>query len=374
VSVPGRSQPTHLRGPAGELWGRRRECELLDRLLDAVRAGESQALVVHGEPGVGKTALLDYLVEQATGCRVARVAGVQSEMELAFAGLHQLDDAQWLDHASAQVLGLVARRLAAESVGLVFGARVPSDELAGLPALVVEGLAEANARALLEGALTGPLDTQVQDRLVAETRGNPLALLELPRGLTPAELAGGFALPDAMPLSASIEESFRRRLDALPAGTRGLLLVAAADPVGDPALVWRAAERLGIGTKAGGRPGGPAPRGAGDRSLRGGVRRRLPTQPAGGGGRRLRPARRWHTGVLSRAVADTQRGNSAHSCPRKISGSSVERTAMLHPLRRKRKRGVLGSALPGEHHPVGWAIPVLGRRRGGGGPAAPGRP
>jgi hypothetical protein len=117
---------------------------------------------------------------------------------------------------------------------------------------VVEGLAEANARALLEGALTGPLDTQVQDRLVAETRGNPLALLELPRGLTPAELAGGFALPDAMPLAGRIEESFRRRLDALPADTRVLLLVAAADPVGDPVLVWRAAERLGIGTKAGG--------------------------------------------------------------------------------------------------------------------------
>ena len=162
-----------------------------------------------------------------------------------------VDDAQWLDQASAQVLGFVARRLVAESVGLVFAARVPSDELAGLPELVVEGLGEADARALLDAALTGPLDAQVRDRIVAETRGNPLALLELPRGLTPAELAGGFALPDAMPLSGRIEESFRRRLEALPADTRVLLLVAAADPVGDPVLVWRAAERLGIGTAGG---------------------------------------------------------------------------------------------------------------------------
>jgi hypothetical protein len=299
--VPGR-----WRHPA-ELRGRRRECDLLDRLLDAVRAGESRALVVRGEPGVGKTALLEYLVEHASGCRVARAVGIQSEMELAFAGVHQLltpmldrlerlpgpqgdalrtafglgsgaapdrflvglavlsllaavaeeyplvclvDDAQWLDRASAQVLGFVARRLVAESVGLVLAARAPGDELAGLPELAVEGLGEADARTLLEAALTGPLDAQVRDRIVAETRGNPLALLELPRGLTPAELAGGFALPDAMPLSASIEESFRRRLEALPADTRVLLPVAAADPVGDPVLVWRAAERLGIPAQA----------------------------------------------------------------------------------------------------------------------------
>jgi DNA-binding CsgD family transcriptional regulator len=280
---------------------------VLDRLSDAVRAGESRALVVRGEPGVGKTALLDYLAEQASGCRVTRAAGVQSETELAYAGVHQLcapmldrldhlpgpqrhalrtafgispgsapdrflvglavlslladaaeehplvclvDDEQWLDHASAQVLGFVARRLAAESVALVVAARVPSDELAGLPELLVEGLQEADARALLEAALTGPLDAQVGDHVVAEARGNPLALLELPRGLTPAELAGGFALPSAVPLSASIEASFRRRLDALPADTRRLLQLAAAEPVGDPVLVWRAAERLGIGTSA----------------------------------------------------------------------------------------------------------------------------
>jgi hypothetical protein len=280
---------------------------VLDRLLDAVRAGESRALVVRGEPGVGKTALLDYLVEHASGCRVVRATGVQSEMELAYAGVHQLltpmldrlqrlparqraalrsafglgpgsapdrflvglavlsllsdvaeeypllclvDDEQWLDRASAQVLGFVARRLAAESVGLVFAARVPGDELAGLPELVVEGLQEGDARELLEAALTGPLDARVRDRIVAEARGNPLALVELPRGVPPAELAGGFALPDAMPLSGRIEESFRRRLDALPADTGRLLQLAAADPIGDPVLVWRAAGRLGIRAEA----------------------------------------------------------------------------------------------------------------------------
>ena len=144
----------------------------------------------------------------------------------------------------------MARRLVAESVGLVFAARVPGEELAGLPELVVEGLQEPDARALLEAVLTGPLDARVRDRMVAETGGNPLALVELPRGLPPAELAGGFALPDAMPLAGRIEASFRRRLDALPADTRELLLVAAAEPVGDPVRVWGAAERLGIATEA----------------------------------------------------------------------------------------------------------------------------
>jgi DNA-binding CsgD family transcriptional regulator len=286
---------------------RRRECEVLDQLLDTARAGESGALVVRGEPGVGKTALLDYLVEQASACRVARTAGVLSEMELAYAALHQLcapmldrlprlpapqgaalrrafglgpgsapdrflvalaglsllaevavehpllclvDDAQWLDHASAQVLGFVARRLPTESVALVFAARVPSEELSGLPELMVEGLHESDARALLDEVVTGPLDAPVRDRIVAEARGNPLALMELPRGLTPAELAGGFALPDALPLPERIEASFRRRLEALPEETRLLLQVAAAEPVGDPVLVWRAAGRLGIRAEA----------------------------------------------------------------------------------------------------------------------------
>jgi DNA-binding CsgD family transcriptional regulator len=289
------------------LQDRHGECEALDRLLEAVRAGESRVLVLRGEPGVGKSALLEYVVEHASGCRLGRAVGIQSEMELAFAGLHQVcapmldrlerlpapqqdalrtafglragsapdrfllglavlslladvaeeqplicvvDDEQWLDHASAQILGFVARRLVAESVALVIAARVPSDDVAGLPELVVEGLRESDARALLDSALTGPLDGRVRDQIVAETRGNPLALLEVPRGLTPAELAGGFALPDAAPPSGWIEESFQRRLDALFPDTLRLLQLAAADPVGDPMLVWRAAERLGIGTEA----------------------------------------------------------------------------------------------------------------------------
>src|SRR5487761_1027605 len=293
----------HVRGPATGLTGRRSERDVLDRLIAAVRAGEGQALVVSGEPGVGKSALLDYLADRAPGFRVARVAGVQSEMELAFAGLHQLcaplldhvdrlpvpqrdalrtafgmsagpapdrflvglavlgllsevaeerplvclvDDEQWLDHASAQALGFVARRLGAESVGLVFAARAPGSELTGLPKLTVGRLREGDARALLDSVLTVPLDDRVRDRIVAETRGNPLALLELPRGLTPAELAGGFGLPGAAPLSGRVEEAFRRRVEALPTGTRRLLLVAAADPTRDPGLVWRAAGRLGI--------------------------------------------------------------------------------------------------------------------------------
>jgi DNA-binding CsgD family transcriptional regulator len=279
----------------------------LDDLIEAVRASESRALVVCGEPGVGKTALLEYLVEHASDCRVERAVGVQSEMELAFAALHQLcgsmlerverlpppqrdalgtafgvspgpapdlffvglavlgllsdvaearplvclvDDEQWLDHASAQVLAFVARRLEAESVALVFAGRAPSEVLAGLPELVVEGLAEGDARELLDSVLTAPLDPLVMDQIVTETRGNPLALLELLKGLTPAEMAGGFGLPGGVSLSSTIEQSFRRRLDALPAATRLLLQLAAADPVGEPSLVWRAAGRLGIRPEA----------------------------------------------------------------------------------------------------------------------------
>jgi DNA-binding CsgD family transcriptional regulator len=291
------------------LTDRRAECDVLGRLVAAVRAGESRALVVHGEPGVGKTALLEYLAGQASGCRVAHAGGVQSEMELAFAVLHQLcapmldrlerlpapqrdalrtafglsagpapdrfliglaalgllsemagerplvcivDDEQWLDSASAQVLAFVARRLGAESVGLVFGARVPTGDLAGLPELVIGGLREDDARALLDSALTGPLDARVRDQIVAEAHGNPLALLELPRGWTATELAGGFGLPGAVPLAGRIEESFRRQLGALPAQPRHLLQLAAAEPTGDPVLVWRAAGRLGICAEAAG--------------------------------------------------------------------------------------------------------------------------
>ena len=263
--------------------------------------------MVRGEPGVGKTVLLDYLAGRASGCRVARAAGVQSEMELAFAGLHQLcapmldhaqplpgpqrealrtafglsagpvpdrfllglavlgllseaagerplicvvDDAQWLDRASAQALGFAARRLAADPVGLVFAARVPGKDAAGLPELLVEGLADRDARALLESVRTGPLDARVRDRIIADTHGNPLALLELTRGLTPAQRTGGFGPPGAVPLDGRIEESFGRQLAALPAQTRRLVQLAAADPSGDPVLVWRAAGRLAIGAGA----------------------------------------------------------------------------------------------------------------------------
>ncbi|HLN69740.1 MAG TPA: AAA family ATPase [Streptosporangiaceae bacterium] len=296
------------RGRAAALRGRAGEVSALSRIVEAVRAGGSRVLVIRGEPGVGKTALLDYLAGQASGCRVMRALGVQSEMELAFAGLHQLcgpmlsrldrlpgpqrealrtafglaagpapdrflvglavlsllsevaaerplmclvDDQQWLDSASAQALGFVARRLAAESVVLVFAARDPGDELAGLPELAVEGLADGDARALLDSVLAGPLDARVRDQILAETRGNPLALLELPRGLTPAQLAGGFGLAGARPLSGRIEESFLRQIQALPPQARRLLQLAAADPSGDMSLVWRAAGRLGIPVQAG---------------------------------------------------------------------------------------------------------------------------
>ena len=296
-------------GPAAGLTDRARERGVLDRFVAGVRAGEGRALVVRGEPGVGKTVLLDYLAARASNCLVVRAAGVESEMELAFAGLHQLcapmldqaeslpvpqrealrtafglsagpvpdrflvglavvgllseaagerplvcvvDDQQWLDHASAQALGFAARRLAADPVGLVFAARVPGKDLAGLPELVVEGLSEDDARRLLESVLPGPLDERVRDRVIAETHGNPLALLELPRGLTSTQLMGGFGVGSAVPLDGRIEESFARQLEALPAQTRRLVQLAAADPTGDPVLVWRAAGRLAIGAGAAG--------------------------------------------------------------------------------------------------------------------------
>ncbi len=162
-----------------------------------------------------------------------------------------IDDDQWLDEGSSQVLGFVARRLLADPVGLVFATRAPGDELAGLPEMHVEGLPDEEARALLDSALSAPLDRRVRDLLVAEAQGNPLALLELPRGLSRDELAGGFGLPGTAPLARSIEDSFGRQLDALPASTRRLMLLAAADPSGDPSLVWRAADRLGLPKDAG---------------------------------------------------------------------------------------------------------------------------
>ena len=298
-----------IRDATPGLLGRRSECETLDRLLQSVRSGQSRVLVLRGEAGIGKTALLEYIVERASGCRVARAAGVQSEMELAFAGLHQLcapmldgldglagpqryalreafgledgstpdhflvalavlsllaghaevrplvcliDDAQWLDRASAQALAFVARRLLAERIAMVFAIREPSDEahFGDLPEMTVEGLADGDARGLLGAGVRGRLDERVRDRIVAETRGNPLALLELPRGLTPAELAGGFGLPDRGALSGRIETSFLRRFDSLPPDSHRLLLTAAAEPVGDVPLLWRALDRIGIAPDA----------------------------------------------------------------------------------------------------------------------------
>ncbi|HEY2296121.1 MAG TPA: AAA family ATPase [Jatrophihabitans sp.] len=294
-------------GVSGHLLGRGRECEELDRLLSKARGGESGVLSVIGEPGAGKSALLGYAIAKASGFHVARAAGVESEMELPFAALQQLcgpildrldqlpapqrtalevafglstgdspsrflvglavlsllsdvgrydpvlcvvDDAQWLDRASAEALAFVGRRLLAESVVLVIGARALDNEFSRFPELVVRGLGTSDATELLGQAVRGPLDERVREQIVAETRGNPLALLELTRGVTPAQLAGGFRLPITESLSGQIEQRFRQRLDGLPSDTRRLLLLAAAEPLGNPALLQDAARRLGIGPGA----------------------------------------------------------------------------------------------------------------------------
>jgi DNA-binding CsgD family transcriptional regulator len=293
--------------PPSGLLGRAEERATLDELVAGVRAGQSRVLLLRGEAGAGKTALLDHLTARANGFRVARAAGVEAEMELPFAGLHALcgsmldrlerlpapqraalrtafglqagpppdrflvglavlsllsdaaedqpllcvvDDAQWLDRVSAQMLAFVARRLLAERVALVFALREDGDDhhLGGLPELRLDGLGDDDARALLAAAIPGPLDGPVRDRILAEAAGNPLALLELPRGLT--AIAGGFGLPGAMPLMSRIEQEFLRRLEPLPDATRRLLLLAAAEPVGDVALLRRAAEDLGLGLDA----------------------------------------------------------------------------------------------------------------------------
>jgi DNA-binding CsgD family transcriptional regulator len=280
----------------------------IGELLNAAEDGHSAVLAISGEAGVGKTALLDYAVESANRLRVASVAGVQSEMELTFAGLQQLlapmldlagrlpepqrdaldvafglkagptpdrflvglaalsllseaaadrpllcvvDDAQWLDKASAQVLGFVARRLLAEPIALLFAMTgLPCEGLVRLPQLAVGGLATRDARALLASTTRLPLDAPVVDRVVAETRGNPLALQEMWRSLSLGQSSGGFGVPETPALSARIEDGFRRRLEALPADSQRLVLLAAAEPTGDPALLWRAARLLGIGTQA----------------------------------------------------------------------------------------------------------------------------
>jgi DNA-binding CsgD family transcriptional regulator len=295
------------RGPG--FVGRTNEREVLDGLLARVREGASEVLVLRGEAGIGKTALLRYTARQASGFRVVELTGVEAEMELPFAGIHQLcatmldrldalpapqrdalsvalgvaagkvpdsflvglavlsllaavaeerpllclvEDAQWLDAASSQILGLVARRLGAEFVALVVALREPAAEhdFDGLPELRLEGLREQDARALLGSVVTGRLDSRVGDRLVAETGGNPLALLELPGRMTAAELAGGFELPAARELPAHIEDHYIRRAGELPEATQRLMLLAAAEPLGDAALVLRAGRKLDIETGA----------------------------------------------------------------------------------------------------------------------------
>jgi hypothetical protein len=294
-----------MRHAGAGLAGRASECATLDRLLTEARQGRSAVLVVRGEAGIGKSALLEYAAARADGRRVLRATGVEWEMELPFAGLHQLcaglrdgfdrlpgpqrdalstafglssgpqpdrflvglavlsllsnaaeedplvcvvDDVQWLDRSSAQALAFVARRLAVESVVLLFGERDPGavEELAGLPELHVGGLPDEAARDLLALVVTAPLDERVRDRILAETRGNPLALLELPNVTSTGLPAGGFEIPDSASLRGRIEASFRRRVEQLPLPTQRLLLAAAADPTGEPALLFRAAQDLGI--------------------------------------------------------------------------------------------------------------------------------
>jgi DNA-binding CsgD family transcriptional regulator len=281
------------------------EREALDRLLARARDGQSAALVIRGEAGIGKTALLRYAAEQASGFRVAQVTSAEAEMELPFAGIHQLcaplldqldalpqpqqdalnvalglasgdipnrflvslavlgllsaaaeevprlclvEDAQWLDVASGLVLGFVARRLLAESVAIVVAVREPNtrSDFDGLPEIVLHGLAEEDARTLLTSAVPGRLDERVRNRIIAETHGNPLALLDLPRSMSAAQLAGGFELLPATDLPRHLEDHYLRLAGELPEATQRLLLLAAADPMGDATLVWRAAYGLGL--------------------------------------------------------------------------------------------------------------------------------
>jgi DNA-binding CsgD family transcriptional regulator len=289
--------------------GRAREREVLDGLLDRVRSGEGAVLVIRGEAGIGKTELMRYCARQASGCRLVQIAGVESEIELPFAALHQLcapmlgglaalpepqeralrvafglatgtapdrfvvglaalsllaenaaarplvclvDDAQWLDEISCQVLGFVGRRLLADSMLLLFAVREMAGErmFPGLPALTVEGLTDEDARALLTATVPGHFDERVRDRIVAETRGNPLGLLELARGMSEAELAGGFADPPTASLPSRLQDHYLQRVRALPEPTQRLMLLAAADPTGDATLLWRAAPTQGLGRDA----------------------------------------------------------------------------------------------------------------------------
>ena len=291
------------------LRGRRRECEALHTLLHDALAGQSRVLVLRGEAGIGKSALLDYVGARASECRVARTTGVESEMAFAYAGLHGIcapmlgnldslpgpqrdalgtifglttgpppeqflvglavlglltdaaddspllclvDDSQWLDPSSALTLEFVARRLDADPVAMVFAVREPTamPVLTGLPELHLEGLGDEDALVLLDSMTAGPLDARVRERVIAESRGNPLALLELPRGWSAAELELGFGSYAPTLMASRIEQGFLRQLHHVPAETRRLLLAAAVEPLGDVTLLWRAADRLDIKPEA----------------------------------------------------------------------------------------------------------------------------
>jgi hypothetical protein len=292
---------------SGLLYGRENECQVLDALLAATREGDASAICLHGEPGIGKTELLNHAVTSAGDFRVLRTSGTEAEMELAYASLQEffrpdpsslgqlpapqrkaleivlgrqdgvapdpmlaglallnmlsalsgehpvlcvVDDAQWLDSSSAQVIGFAARHASKDAIAFLFAARRLTDEIRGLPQLAVGVLGDRDARALLATVLPDRLDDRVIDRVIAETHGNPLAILELPKGLSPAQLAGGFGLPVAVTLADQIEESYRRRLARLPVESRRLLLIVAADPTGNPEIIWRAADELGIDEEA----------------------------------------------------------------------------------------------------------------------------
>jgi DNA-binding CsgD family transcriptional regulator len=380
------------------LRGRRDERAVLGGLLGDARAGRSGVLVLRGEAGIGKTALLRRAIESASDFRLLRAVGVESEMEIAFAALHQLyapvgefvdrlpapqrdalevtfgvtagaapdrflvalatlsvfseaaqerpllcvvDDAQWLDLASAQVLGFVARRLLAEPVVLLFAARETTAAFADLPELLVEGLADGDARKLLASVIPGRVDDRVVDQLVAEARGNPLALLELPRGLSPAQLAGGFGLPGALSLQGRIEQTFLQRLGTLPEDTRRLLLVAAAEPLGDPVLLSRAAERLGITRSA----RDPA-ESAGLIEIDGRVRFRHPlVRSAVYGAASAEQRRRVHRALAEATDAETDRDRRAWHLAGATAGPDEDVAAELeHAAARAQARGGLAAA------------------------------
>ena len=381
------------------LRGRRPESAHLDRLVADVRAGQGRVLIVRGEAGIGKSVLLDHLAGHADGCRVARASGVESEMELPFAGLHQLcapmldltenlpppqraalavafglefggppdrflvgaavlsllsevadrqpllcvvDDAQWLDQASAQALTFVGRRLFADKIGVVFGVRDPvtGPEWRGFPELVVGGLPDEEAGALLDAVVPGRLDEHVRDRIVAETRGNPLALLELPRGLSAAELAGGFERPDARPLASQIEQNFVQRVQLLPPETQRLLLTAAAEPVGDVPLLLRALRILELPGERGrtrrrGRPGRtrcacPVPASAG---AVGGVPGGCPGRPPCGAPGHRRGDRPGHRSGPPRLAPGSSRRRTGRG-----GGRRADRVRRAGPTPRRRRR------------------------------------